>query len=121
MSLAPVIGGNIFSLAFGRNLDAHAPAEPDAAASTSAITTAASASAKVARWFAGRAPSSDSSHQCLQGRECYLESLFLTTAACTLAFGLGIYASWKDYQANHRQVPRGRAEAVEVIWEDAEA
>ncbi|KAJ7916308.1 major facilitator superfamily domain-containing protein [Mycena leptocephala] len=52
LSLSPMVGGNLFSIAFGRNLDAHEPGESTAAA-------AARAAVRVA------------AHQCLEGRSCY--------------------------------------------------
>ena len=79
-----MIGGNVFSIAFGRNLDAHAPAGP-------ALNSTAAP------------PPSDASHQCLQGRECYAGSLVMTTAACALALALGVYAGWRDWRDERRR------------------
>ncbi|GJE97636.1 hypothetical protein PsYK624_138570 [Phanerochaete sordida] len=62
-------------LMLGRNLDAHAPAEPAGDATAAALLAAR----------ADIGAPSDSSHQCLQGRECYAGSLLFTTAACARA------------------------------------
>lgn len=98
---------------FGRNLDAHAPSDSETEANTHNATTTLLAT------LARRVPTDDSSHQCLQGKECYVESLLFTIAACSLALALSIYAGWKDYSST-KHAPRGRTPAVEVVWEDAE-
>ena len=105
VSLAPMIGGNVFSIAFGRNLDAHAPSDTEL---QSRVLSSA---------LALLGMRDDKSHQCLQGSECYVDSLMLTIAACSLALFLGIYAGWKDFRAIRRYISRGRAPAVEVVWE----
>jgi len=94
-SLFPLIFANIFSVAFGMNLDAHAPAK-DAPAPV--------------------VPDASSSDQCLQGRECYVDSLRLTAAACFLSLLISIWAGWRDYRklaASTLKEPRPR----EVVWE----
>ncbi|EJD32332.1 hypothetical protein AURDEDRAFT_132169 [Auricularia subglabra TFB-10046 SS5] len=119
-SLSPLLGGNIFSLAFGRNLDAHAP-HPDAA-TESVLASPASAALlspplanvtrllegipiehagnKAKRWLLARAggvsAKPDASHQCMQGNACYVASLHMTTAACVLALGLSVWAALRD-------------------------
>jgi hypothetical protein len=119
VSLAPMIGGNIFSIAFGRNLDAHAPSEP---ASNSTLTVIFPTLADAAHALATRA-GDDSSHQCLQGRECYIDSLRLTTAACALAFALSVYAGWRDYRGEKRKMDvlescqRGHVPREVVVWD----
>jgi hypothetical protein len=103
VSISPLFGGNIFSIAFGRNLDAHAPSEPQGAI-WNTNTTLIEAALKT------RADSTlDTSHQCLLGRECYADSLLVTIAACTLALCLSIYAGWQDYQQSKGSTGRQRA------------
>lgn len=109
-----MIGGNVFSIAFGRNLDAHAPAGPEA--TISSINSTLVEAALNAR--AG--PESDNAHQCLLGRECYASSLVMTIVACSLALCLGLYAGWKDYRQSRRQLSRGRPPSSEVVWESSE-
>lgn len=109
-----MIGGNVFSIAFGRNLDAHAPAEAAQNATTS-----------VASVLARAAAGSDSSHQCLQGRECYASSLVMTITACTVALTLSVYAGWRDWKVQKRRLDgpgRGIHAHVpgEVVWEEEE-
>ncbi|EJD34184.1 MFS general substrate transporter [Auricularia subglabra TFB-10046 SS5] len=126
-------GGNIFSLAFGRNLDAHAP-HPDAA-TDSVLASPASAALlspplanvarllegipiehagnKAKRWLLARAggvsAKPDASHQCMQGNACYVASLQMTTAACVLALGgLSIWAALRDRK---RRIARDRRHA----------
>ena len=106
-----MIGGNVFSIAFGRNLDAHNrdPARPSNSSSLPDLLARAAA------------PESDTSHQCLQGRECYASSLLLTIAACTLALALCVYAGWKDYRQVRRQHQHVHAHGLrgrsEVVWD----
>lgn len=93
VSLSPLIGGDVFSIAFGRNLDAHAPSEPQDALNLA-----------------------DASHQCLLGRECYAGSLMMTIAACSTALCLSVYAGWRDWRRVKRE-ERGYRRSV--VW-DAE-
>ncbi|KZP07252.1 MFS general substrate transporter [Athelia psychrophila] len=76
--LSPLIGGNLFSIAFGRNLDAHAPSSSDTPLALPLPGTVIS------------------ELQCLEGRICYVASLQMTTAACCLALALGIWAAQRD-------------------------
>jgi hypothetical protein len=71
-----MIGGNIFSMAFGKNLDGHSSDESTLPPTTSPDTTIHA--------------------QCMDGLECYIWSLKLTTWACVLAFGLAVLAGYKD-------------------------
>jgi len=75
LSLSPMAAGNLFSLAFGRNLDAHEGAQPS---SPSTVV--------------------DYATQCLQGRECYVDTLYITIAGCFAAMVLSIWAGWRDRQ-----------------------
>jgi len=80
VALSPLIGGNLFSMAFGKNLDQHAshPNETEPPPTTSPDTTIHA--------------------QCMDGRECYIWSLKLTTWACVLAFGLAVWAGYRDWK-----------------------
>ncbi|KAI0092889.1 major facilitator superfamily domain-containing protein [Irpex rosettiformis] len=98
VSLSPLIGGNVFSIAFGRNLDAHAPSEPQ-----DALTL----------------PNSDASHQCLLGRECYASSLLMTIAACSTALLLSLYAGWRDYRQAKRELHHRHPQGS-VLWDAGE-
>ncbi|KAI0337334.1 MFS general substrate transporter [Trametopsis cervina] len=115
VSLSPLLGGNIFSIAFGRNLDAHAPAEPqDSVPGPNSTFTAASLGARAI-------PGSDASHQCLLGRECYAGSLLMTITACSLALCLAIYVGWKDYKRLKRQgLGSEHHTRSAVVWEAEE-
>ncbi|PFH47164.1 hypothetical protein AMATHDRAFT_152811 [Amanita thiersii Skay4041] len=66
LSMAPMVAGNLFSVAFGRNLDAHD----------------GKTRAEVPR--------------CLLGRECYVDTLYLTIGACSLSILLSAWAGWRD-------------------------
>jgi hypothetical protein len=99
LSLSPMLGGNLFSIMFGRNLDAHAP-EEDHGTPHSLHPRAGL----------------PSSHQCLQGRECYVSSVYMTIAACFLSLILSLWAGWKD-RKKLLKTRGGERGAVEVVWE----
>lgn len=74
-----MIGGNIFSMAFGKNLDRHSSSDESNLPPTTSPDTTIHA-------------------QCLEGVECYIWSLRLTTWACLLALALAILAGYKDWK-----------------------
>ncbi|KAF9263186.1 MFS general substrate transporter [Marasmius fiardii PR-910] len=73
LTLAQLLGGNVFSVAFGRNLDVHEKAPH---------TTFPLPPSKELR--------------CLDGKACYVDSFRLTTFACLVGMGLSVWAAWKD-------------------------
>ncbi|KAJ3777370.1 major facilitator superfamily domain-containing protein [Lentinula raphanica] len=101
LSLSPLFGGNIFSVAFGRNLDAHerTPGESSYMPPPPGIPP----------------------RQCLEGLSCYVTSLRLTTGACVCALGLSVWAMRRDRRriveaerdGSYRRLP-------DVIWEEEE-
>lgn len=94
ISVFPVLGGNLFSIAFGRNLDAH---EPPPATSAPSITNT----------------------RCLDGRGCYVQTLYLNIWACVIALGFSFWACRRDWLHWHgRDQPRERVNTV--VWEDTE-
>jgi len=90
------MGGNLFSLMFGRNLDAHASTGDSETHSPLSLIERAG-------------PPSD--HQCFDGRDCYVSSLYVTVAACFFALVLSVWAGIKDQRKTEAR--------SEVIW-DAE-
>ncbi|KAH7927046.1 MFS general substrate transporter [Leucogyrophana mollusca] len=98
-SLSPLVGGNLFSLMFGRNLDAHAPSDD-----THSLL---------------QARELPSTHQCFDGRECYVTSLNITIAACTFALALSAYAGWRDQQKGREALTAAvKNRTNEVVWEE---
>lgn len=83
-----MIGGNIFSLAFGRNLDGHTSSDESNLPPTTSPDTTIHA-------------------QCMEGVECYVWSLRLTTCACILALGLAVLAGYKDWKKSEEGVKDG--------------
>ncbi|KAG2072862.1 MFS general substrate transporter [Suillus decipiens] len=73
VSLSPLVGGNLFSLMFGRNLDSHASNDDTETHSPLSLT---------------RRGGLPSDHQCFEGRNCYVSSLYVTATACLIALGL---------------------------------
>lgn len=88
LTISPLIGGNIFSLAFGKNLDAHSPVTPQTL-------------------FLVK--KEKSRRQCREGRVCYVDALYLTIAGCALSVLLSIWAGWRD----HKRIERAFAEDEE--------
>lgn len=86
LSLAPVVGGNIFSIAFGRNLDAHEGSE-DLASRFPYDAQRLSTS-----WRRDL----PSDRQCLKGRVCYMDTLYMTAGACFVALLLSVWAGARD-------------------------
>ncbi|TFK64184.1 MFS general substrate transporter [Pluteus cervinus] len=131
LSSSPVFAGNFFSMIFGKNLDEHAglPGKPDAqppslfsrhvgAASTSAFAS------KMKRWLPFDTIENmvrrDARHLCLQGRQCYVDTLHLTITASIVAMGLSIYAAWRDRQKLMASQLKMATEGGEVVWENGE-
>lgn len=96
ISIFPVLGGNLLSIAFGRNLDAH-ESSPDSSP------------------MPPRAWQPTSAHQCLAGRECYVQSLYWNLWACAIAIGLSIWAGRRDWLHWQRRSQLG--EMGIVGWE----
>lgn len=99
-----MIAGNLFSLAFGSNLDAHSRPPEDVVPPL---------------WRRGGLPISDDDRQCLEGRLCYSESITLTIAACMVAFVLSVIAGYRD----HRKHDLGAGvehPRRDVIWDGEE-
>ena len=102
VSLSPMIGGNLLSLAFGHNLDAHSPPSPS--------TESSPLSRLLAR--AGL----PAGEQCFAGKNCYVSTLYLTIVATFVGLLLSFYAAWKDRQ----RMTVKSAEYEEVLWEEEE-
>ena len=95
LALSPMVAGNLFSLVFGRNLDAHD--------STRHVVPN---------------PPQVYSPQCLLGLRCYLDSIYLTMIATFLAVLLSIWAGYRDRQkiaVLRKSIPPSGSE---VIWQD---
>ncbi|KAI6119231.1 major facilitator superfamily domain-containing protein [Pisolithus thermaeus] len=93
VTLAPLVGGNIFSIMFGRNLDAHTPHEEDT-------------SRNATRFVGGEISSEE---RCLIGRECYVSSLRVTLVACMVALALSTWAATRD-ERRRRAVRKERTD-----------
>lgn len=92
ISVFPVLGGNLFSIAFGRNLDAHEP--PPATPSPSIANT-----------------------RCLDGRGCYVQTLYLNIWACVIALGFSFWAGRRDW-LHWQGLDQPRERISTVVWED---
>jgi hypothetical protein len=82
-------GGNLFSLAFGRNLDAHSE--------HSRIPSPNSESEPV---------------QCLQGLDCYVHGIYLTIGATFLSILLCVWAGYREKQKNSISHTSSRSKRV---------
>ena len=68
-------GGNLFSLAFGRNLDAHSNKHSLPSLTSEPV-------------------------QCLQGLDCYVHGIYLTVGATFLSILLCVWAGYREKQKN---------------------
>ncbi|KAF8075789.1 major facilitator superfamily domain-containing protein [Lyophyllum atratum] len=87
LSASPIAAGNLFSVVFGRNLDSHETPTESLASGTMG--------------------------QCLLGRQCYVDALYLTAGACFLAILLSAWAGWRDRQ----KLATTSSRRNEVVWE----
>jgi hypothetical protein len=94
ISVFSALSGNLFSIAFGRNLDAH---EPPFEANTKTSPSIANT-------------------RCLDGRGCYVQTLYMTIWACMIALGLSFWAGRRDWL--HWQGRGQPSERVNTVWED---
>ena len=91
---SPIIAASVFSLAFGRNLDAH-----DGRPNKEALLSVRSGPVT----------------QCTQGKECYVAALYLTAGGCFVAVLLSVWAALRD-RRKIRDGVEARAR-TEVGWE----
>ncbi|KAI9566752.1 major facilitator superfamily domain-containing protein [Boletus coccyginus] len=84
-SFSPLVLGNLFSLMFGRYLDAHTPTQDMRSSLGTRLWSLASRELP-------------SEHQCFDGKECYLGSLQVTLVACIISLGLSWWAGIRDGQ-----------------------
>ena len=103
LCLSPVLAGNLFSLVFGRNLDAHAPTPTDVRH-------------ELDYYPRGGLPSTDARHQCLEGRLCYIDSAKLTIIACFVSLLLSMLAAIR-VRRKKAQHQRPEREETEVLWD----
>ncbi|KJA16098.1 hypothetical protein HYPSUDRAFT_47749 [Hypholoma sublateritium FD-334 SS-4] len=99
LSMSPMAAGNFFSLIFGRNLDAHDPGTTD-----DALLTRVAASAP----------------QCLEGIECYVDTIYLTAGATFLSMLLSIWAGYRDRQKIAAARHQRRLRRSVSTWEEHE-
>ena len=101
LSLSP-IAGNVFSLIFGRNLDAHKSSQDhDNLLNPPSIHVY-------------------SVPQCLLGLNCYLDAIYLTMLATFLAILLSIWTGYRDTMKIEKSRKTTLAGRSEVIWQDEE-
>ncbi|TEB28962.1 MFS general substrate transporter [Coprinellus micaceus] len=100
LSLSPMIGGNLFSLVFGYNLD-----NKDEGSSPPSHKPVSHVSRLVTR---GGLPSNDI--RCSNGLGCYKDSIYMTIAATVLALGLSIWASVRDRKKIRKALLKRRGE-----------
>lgn len=85
--MSPMAAGNLFSLVFGHNLDAHDGSRADARGAGTHMAA--------------------SPPQCLDGLECYVDTIYLTVGATFLSMLLSVWAGYRDRQkialARHRK------------------
>jgi len=98
ISLSPIVASNLFSLQFGRNLDAH-----DGTRGQHTLD----------HLHVSAAP------RCLLGLKCYVDTIYLTMVATFLAILLSIWAGYTDRLKIARlHKTQLAASGSEVIWQD---
>ncbi|KAL5508642.1 hypothetical protein ACEPAH_6261 [Sanghuangporus vaninii] len=108
--LSPLLGSNLFSLAFGHNLDSHSPPT-----NTPGDGEESKMLLRSLRWLRERAGTGlPPGEQCFAGRDCYVSSIYLTIGACSFAALLSAYAAWKD----RRRMTIKPADYEEILWEE---
>ena len=100
--LSPIVAGNLFSILFGRNLDAHrnSPAHLN--------------SPPRLHVYYNSAP------QCLLGLNCYVDTIYLTMLATFLAILLSIWAGYRDRLKIAKLRKTELAGRSEAIYRDEE-
>ena len=88
LSMSPMVSGNLFSIIFGRNFDAHEGVQTD-------VIPSRSASLELTR-DSGSTTSADL--RCIQGLECYVDTIYLTIGVTLLSILLSGWAGWRDKQ-----------------------
>lgn len=89
IALSPLILGNVFSVAFGRNLDAHG--KPGSAMHNF----------------------DDSAPKCTQGRLCYVNSLYMTAAASFVGVGV---ITWMARRDRKKALASSRRQEEAAVW-----
>ncbi|KAF9501081.1 MFS general substrate transporter [Pleurotus eryngii] len=89
IALSPLILGNVFSVAFGRNLDAHG--KPGSAMHNF----------------------DDSAPKCTQGRLCYVNSLYMTAAASFIGVGV---ITWMARRDRKKALASRRRQEEAAVW-----
>ena len=100
--LSPIVAGNLFSLLFGRNLDAHRTSSPPSLnehAHPNVYTTTAP--------------------QCLLGLNCYRSTIYLTMFATFLTILLSVWAGYRDWVKIEKERKMG-VERRDLVWRDEE-
>ena len=97
LSLSPMVAGNLFSLIFGRNLDAH---EHDSRNHPTLSHT---------QYTSSLLSITKAAPQCLQGRECYVDTLYLTVSATFLSILLSLLAAYRDKRKIERSIVKREA------------
>ncbi|KAI4521246.1 MFS general substrate transporter [Schizophyllum commune Loenen D] len=93
LQLSPLVGGNIFSFAFGRNLDREG--ERQGSGPSASVAWIAPLSAPLT-------PAPAAAPECTAGRSCYSATLHLTMFSCFCALALSVYAVWRDERRRGR-------------------
>lgn len=88
--LASSLPANLFSIMFGRDLDAHTSTFEE-----ELLSSGATDSVGPLRWLLRRQDEMRE-RQCLIGRECYVTSLRVTFVACVVALAISTWAAIRD-------------------------
>jgi len=98
-AMSPALAGNLFGLAFGRDVDSHVEHR------NQAVSRHPASLSLLSKRF------DPSAEQCSEGRLCYTECLIMTATACTLALALSVFVAWDKSRKPIR---------AETLWDDDE-
>ena len=95
LGISLLVGGNVFSLVFGQNLDAH----------DRPLTTLTTTTTTIASHLHDGPPAHPPSIvvdpvQCLKGLDCYVSAIYLTLSATLVSIVLCVWAGYREKQRN---------------------
>ena len=101
LCMSPMVSGNLFSILFGRNFDAHEGVQME-------VIPSPSASLKLIR---DSDTTTSSDLRCIQGLECYVDTIRLTIGVTLVSILLSVWAGWRD----KRRIRDGEADAPRFL------
>ena len=99
--MSPMVSGNLFSIIFGRNFDAHEGVQTE-------VMPSPNGSLKFIR---ESDPTTSADLRCIQGLDCYVGTIYLTIGVTLLSILLSVWAGWRD----KRRIRDGKADPARFL------